>query len=491
MMPLRTFSTIGLRCLPLIIATALAFSAQAAEPKLADNLEENLRSPFTGDFEEIIERGFVRVLIPFSKTGYFIDKGEQRGSTVDIMREFGKFLDKNYGKKTKDLKIVLIPTPRNKLFSDLDEGRGDVSLGNLTITEERQKLADFSLPLLKDVHEVPVTGTDVGEYSSPSDLSGLTIYVRNSASYYESLDALNKQFELEGKTPMDLVLADERLEDEDLMEMVAAGGISTVIVDQHKADLWLEVLDGLKIHPKAAVRTDGEIAIAVRKTAPKLLEEINGFAATVKKGTLLGNIIFKKYLREANYLRNLRDDSYGIELEEYKNLFKKYAEEYKFDWLLIAAQSFQESRFDPKARSRAGAVGLMQIKPSTAEGSPINIRGVTKDTEKNVHAGVKYLRFLADQYFPELSSREANQTFFALAAYNAGPSRFARMREKAKKQGYDPDEWFGNVEWIVASEIGRQPIDYVGNIYQYYVVFHNQIKRTEADAAAKQAAAQE
>ncbi|MEM9635870.1 MAG: hypothetical protein AAGA50_31420, partial [Pseudomonadota bacterium] len=109
MSPKRTFSTIGLRCLAFIAAAALSLSVQAAEPKLADNLEENLRAPFTGDFDEIIERGFVRVLIPFSKTGYFIDKGEQRGSTVDIMREFGKFLDKTYGKKTKDLYIVLIP----------------------------------------------------------------------------------------------------------------------------------------------------------------------------------------------------------------------------------------------------------------------------------------------------------------------------------------------------------------------------------------------
>lgn len=273
--------------------------------------------------------------------------------------------------------------------------------------------------------------------------------------------------------------------------MVSAGAIPMTIVDQHKADLWLEVLKGLKTHPKAAVRTDGEIAIAVRQNTPNLLKETNGFVETVKKGTRLGNIIFKRYLEEASYLRNMKGEGYEQKLNEYQPLFEKYGKEYKFDWLLIAAQSYQESKFDPKARSRAGAVGLMQIKPSTAEGNPINIRGISADPDKNVHAGVKYLRFLADEYFPGLSAEETDQIFFALAAYNAGPSRFKRMREKAKKQGYDPDKWFGNVEWIVASEIGRQPIDYVGNIYQYYVVFHNERMRREADAAAKKAATQD
>ena len=233
------------------------------------------------------------------------------------------------------------------------------------------------------------------------------------------------------------------------------------------------------------MRTDGEIAIAVRKNAPKLLEEINGFAASVKKGTLLGNIIFTKYLQEAEYLRDIRDESYQADLDKFTGLFEKYGKEYDFDWLLIAAQSFQESKFDPKAHSSAGAVGLMQIKPSTAEGKPIGITGIAGDVDKNVHAGVKYLRFIADRYFADLKGDQADQTFFALAAYNAGPSRFEKLREKAKQQGYDPDKWFGNVEWIVAAQIGRQPIEYVGNIYQYYVVFYNATKHGETGAAAK------
>ena len=370
--------------------------SQASEEVLAETLEETLSKPYDGDFDAILERGYMRVLIPFSKTGFFIDRGVQRGVSVDLMIEFEKHLDKAYGKKVQDFEIVLMPTPRERLFTDLAGNRGDIAIGNLTITEERRKLADFSVPLLQDVHEVPVTLDTVNDLTSTADLAGRSIYVRNSASYYQSLEDLNRKFARDGIKTIRIEHADERLEDEDILEMVAAGTIPMTIMDQHKAELWLEVLKGLKIHPGAAVRTDGEIAIAVRKNAPKLLEEINGFAASVKKGTLLGNIIFTKYLQEAEYLRDIRDESYQADLDKFTDLFEKYGKEYDFDWLLIAAQSFQESKFDPKAHSSAGAVGLMQIKPSTAEGKPIGITGIAGDVDKNVHAGVKYLRFIAD-----------------------------------------------------------------------------------------------
>ncbi|GGB50795.1 peptidoglycan lytic exotransglycosylase [Roseibium aquae] len=446
--------------------------ARAMEPGMADTLEEILREPFTGDFDAIAERGYLRVLVPFSKTFFFIDNGVQRGTAVDTMSEFGKFLDKRHGKKTREDQLVLIPTPRERIFQDLSEGRGDMAIGNLTVTKARAELVAFSTPTFDHVKEVLLTADSVPDIAAPEDLSGMEIHVRASSSYHDSLLALNKKLEAGGKAPVKIVKASENLEDEDLMDLVQAGGIPAIIVDDHKADLWLQILTGLKTHPDAAVRTGGQIAFAVRKDAPELLKEVNAFAQTVKKGTLLGNIILKRYLSDARYLENLSEDGRSAKFEDLSSLFQKYGAQYSIDWLLIAAQSYQESQFQQDVKSGAGAVGLMQIKPSTAEGSPIEIKGVAQDPEANVHAGVKYLRYIANTYFDDLKDNPANQTFFALAAYNAGPSRFARLRAEAASKGYDPDKWFGNVEWIVGHKISREPVRYVGNIYKYYVVFN-------------------
>jgi len=449
----------------------------------SESFKQKLREPFKGDFDAIAERGYLRVLVPFSKTFYFIDGGVQRGTTVDLMAEFAKFAQKRHGKAIGNAYIAFIPTPRDRLFPDLAEGRGDIALGNLTITDARRELADFSDPLFTPVLEVPVTREDADDMTSPEALSGKTVHVRTSSSYYESLQALNERLKSGGRPPVNIIAADEALEDEDLLDLVLAGGIDMIIMDGHKADFWLGIREGFKTHPEAAVRTDGETAIALRKDTPKLRAELNAFVKTVRKGTLLGNIILKKYLKETKYLEQLDDEARLQRFKDIADLFRKYGAEFSVDWLLVAAQSFQESKFDQSVRSRAGAVGLMQIKPSTAADKNVGIKGVAEDPDKNVHAGVKYLRFIADTYFADLKDDPANQTFFALAAYNAGPSRFDRLRRKAAEMGYDPDKWFGNVEWVVGADISREPVRYVGNIFKYYVVFGEEDKRRQAGAA--------
>ncbi|MFN3132765.1 transglycosylase SLT domain-containing protein [Roseibium sp.] len=477
-------SLIALATLALFLVPA---SPNAMETRLSDELEQILREPFTGDFDAIAERGYLRVLVPFSKTFYFIDNGVQRGTAVDMTTELGKFLEKKHGKKVREGQIVMMPTPRETLFTDLAAGRGDIALGNLTITPERQKLVNFSSPLFTGVREVPLTAAGIDDLTSPEALSGKEIYVRSSSSYHDSLLALNKKLDVDGKAPVKIVPADEKLEDEDLIDLVKAGGVPMIIIDEHKADFWMQIVDGLKIHPDAAVRTDAQVAFAVRPKAPDLLKEMNAFAKTVEKGTLLGNIILKRYLKETDYLKDLNDEKRREQFDKLAAVFEKYGRQFDIDWLLIAAQAYQESQFKQTARSNAGAVGVMQIKPTTAAGSPINIKGVEKDADTNVHAGVKYLRYLADQYFADLEHDPANQTFFALAAYNAGPSRFKKLRAEAEKQGYDPNLWFGNVEWIVGRRISQEPVRYVGNIYKYYVVFAQEQKRYQNSPEAQKA----
>jgi len=149
-------------------------------------------------------------------------------------------------------------------------------------------------------------------------------------------------------------------------------------------------------------------------------------------------------------------------------IFQKYGQQYRFDPLMLAAQGYQESRLDQRMRSRMGAIGIMQILPST--GRQLNV-GDIKVADANIHAGAKYMDQLMSQYFPDAHFSDDDRTLFAFASYNAGPGNIARMRHEAAKRGLDPDKWFNNVEIVVAEKIGMQTTMYVRNIYKYYVSY--------------------
>src|SRR5262249_3784985 len=140
-------------------------------------------------------------------------------------------------------------------------------------------------------------------------------------------------------------------------------------------------------------------------------------------------------------------------------------------WMLVAAQAYQESGIDQSKRNPSGAVGVMQIKPETAADDPILINGVDTSAERNIEAGVKYLRFIVDQYYADEPMDRLDKGLFPVASYNAGPARIARLRKKAAEMGLDPNKWFGNVEVVAADEIGRETVQYVSNIYKYYVTY--------------------
>jgi membrane-bound lytic murein transglycosylase MltF len=165
-------------------------------------------------------------------------------------------------------------------------------------------------------------------------------------------------------------------------------------------------------------------------------------------------------------------------------LFKKYGHQYDFDWLMLAAQAYQESHIDQTAHSPSGAVGVMQIKPSTAAGKPIYIQGVENSAANNIQAGVKYLRFITDQYFKNDPMDHLNKELFAFASYNAGPARIAKLRRQAAREGFDPNQWFNNVEVIASREIGRETVMYVDDIYKYYVAY-KLVAEHEASKARK------
>ena len=440
-------------------------------------------APSTGDIEEMQAKRRIRMLVTFSRSNYFLDGPKQMGATYEAGHAFEEFVNKEL--KTKNLRIhlVFVPVRRDQILAALTEGRGDIAAANLTITDFRRQVADFATPLLRDVSEVVVTTKGAPAVTSVDDLSGRDVFVRKTSSYYESLTRLNDDLKARGKPPVRIVDADEQLEDEDILEMVNGGLVQATVVDNHMANLWKDVYDQLEVHPDVTVRTGGEIAWAVRKSAPKLRALADKFAAQSGQGSAFGNILLKRYFGNASYLKRSTSPEEQRKFRTLIKFFRQYGDQYDLPYLLLAAQGYQESQLDQNRRSSAGAVGVMQIKPSTAEGSPVFIKGVDKDAQKNIQAGAKYLRWIADEYFKDEPMTRVDKGLFALASYNAGPGRVAGLRAKAKKMGLDENKWFQNVEIVAARDIGRETVQYVGNIYKYYVAYDLLVRQGFVGAA--------
>ena len=437
---------------------------------------------WTGDLDKMESERLIRVLTVYGLGRYFIDGGQEKGITVELFRAFENYINDRLGKKHMRVHVVFIPVSRDELLPSLIEGRGDIAAAGLTITPEREEIVDFTIPLTREISEVLVTGPSAPELSTIDDLSGKLIYVRSSSSYRSSLDQLNQRFREEGKPEIILEDASEYLEDVDMLEMVNAGLLSWVVVDNYKAKIWSDVFDKLTARDDIVLRSGGRIGTAVRKNSPKLLTELNEFMKNYKQGTLHGNMLINRYFKNFDWARNALDTNDLKRFQDVAQIFEKYGEQYGIDYLMVAAQGYQESGLDQNAKSGAGAVGIMQLLPTTAADKNVGIPDIS-DAESNIHAGVKYLNFIRNRYFNDPEIDRFNQTLFAFAAYNAGPARVAKLRTKAEQQGYDPNIWFDNVEIFAARDIGRETVQYVANILKYYVGYRlsiqQQLKRSE------------
>jgi membrane-bound lytic murein transglycosylase MltF len=446
-----------------------------------------LDQPFTGDFDEMVKRRLIRAGVVFNRTQYFIDKGVQRGISYESIKLFEEQINKRL--KTGPLKVhvAIVPLSRDHLFSALREGKVDFVAAALTITPERREIADFSMPTRTGVAEIPVTGPGVPPVASADDLSGREVFVRRSSSYNESLRQLNASLASRGKPPVMITDAPEALEDDDLLEMVNAGLIDITVVDDFVADFWRQVLPNIQLHQAAAVRTGGQIAVAVRKNNPNLLRAANIWIEEYGPRTAFGNLVQRRYLENTSYVKNATADAERKKLEKLVKLFETYGSRYKVDYVLMAAQGYQESGLDQSAKSHVGAIGVMQVMPATGKDLAV---GDIRQVEPNVHAGVKYFRFMMDEFYKDEPMDEINKGLMTLASYNAGPGRIRQLRAETARRGLDPNVWFGNVERVVSERVGRETVQYVSNIYKYYVAYRLVLARNEARGRAKEAVQQ-
>ncbi len=406
------------------------------------------------------------------------------------MKQFEDELNKTLKTGNMKINVVFVPVPRDLLLPGLVSGRIDIVVAQITKTPERLKLVDFANATRTNVSEIVVTGPGGAAIASTDDLSGQQVFVQKTSSYYQHLLDLNEQLKARGKPPIVVREASENLEDDDLLEMVNAGLIPATVVDDYIAEFWKKIFTDLTVHPDVTVHGGGELAPAIRKNSPKLAAALNAFIGKYGLGTAFGNVIEKRYLVNTSFAKNATSKGQRARFESMVRLFRKYGSEYKIDFLLAAAQGYQESTLDQGKKSPAGAVGVMQLLPATGREQKV---GDIQKLEPNIHAGVKYMRFMMDQYFKDDPMDDLNKGLMTFASYNAGPGKIRQLRKEAADRGLNPNVWFGNVEQVASERIGRETVTYVANIYKYYIAYRLVMeqgqRRDVAKAAMKQKAA--
>jgi membrane-bound lytic murein transglycosylase MltF len=464
-------------------------SATTAQPNENLTLDVKTAKPWKGDLDGMIARGVIRVFVVPSKTFYYVDKGVQRGSTYEFVRQFEddlnkKLAQKKVGKKNVKVHVVFLPIGRPELADALTSGRGDIAAAGITITEWGKKLVDFSAPIYRGMDEVVVSAPGVPAVNSTEELSGKAVYVRKFSSYNEALITLNQRLAAQKKPPVDIKAVSEYLEDEDIIEMVNAGLIPLTIIKAPIAKFWKQVFPQITVNEQAAVRTGGELAWAMRKGSPQLKAAVDDFIKRNGQGTMIGNTILARYYGSAKYVKNAASEADRKKFVALVGYFRKYGDKYNVDWLLMAAQGYQESQLNQQAKSAVGAIGVMQVMPAT--GKDMKVGDITQ-TEANINAGIKYMRWMIDHYYGNEPMTKLDKTLFAFASYNAGAGRISGLRREAAKRGLNPNVWFQNVEYVAAEKIGAETVTYVANIFKYYVAYRFIMEGKAEKEAAKTA----
>ncbi|MFZ5442168.1 MAG: transporter substrate-binding domain-containing protein [Myxococcota bacterium] len=419
-----------------------------------------------GDLPVMKKRGTLRVLTRNNAVSFYLYKGNREGFDYELIKAFAK-------SQGLTLEVVLVPG-YGDLVPMLKDGKGDVIAAAFTATPERAKEVAFTRPYLF-VKELFVQRKGAPALGSLEQLRGRTVTVRASSSYAERLRPLAAQY---GFT---LKAADEDLEVEDLLADVDEGSVELTVADSHFFDA--ERLFRPNLEAPLALSGDAQvpIAFAVRQDNPKLQAALDAFVKKVYRGTEY-NLLKRRSFENRGALTEARELSTAKtgQLSPFDPLIKRYSERYGFDWRLMTAQAWRESRFDPKAKSFVGALGLFQVMPAT--GKELGFTRL-QDPEQGTHAGIKYMNQLVQRLEPALPLDE--RVRFALAGYNAGFARVQDARRLALELKLDPNVWKGNVEKAMglmarpfyARRVRtgfcrcQEPVDYVRHIENKYESF--------------------
>lgn len=441
-----------------------------------------------GDLPVILEHQSLRVLVAYDNVSFFMNKGKQDGLYVALMNKYVKFIQKSYP-NAKNLKVYFIPVAQDQMTHLISKGYGDIAMG-ISPNEYDKRFVDFTIPEKHWLDEIAVFKKGSKPVFKLEDFAGRFIWVREHSSYYESLKNLNSYLKALNLKPITIIKADDFLTDADLVDMVAKGEILGTIIDTSRLHVWKKMFQNVTFVDQVPLKVNSTLVWAIRHNSKELYRSINRFLRTYGDGTALGKPIYDRYMRTSPTLESrmarTSNEWLGINSDDFmrfKKLFIEYGEKFDIDWMLLMAQGYQESTLNPNARSNRGAVGIMQVLPSTANEWYVNVNSV-HELRNNVHAGTKYMRFMIDTYFNNEKIIKSEKLLFALAAYNCGPNRVRKYQRIAKEKGLNPYVWFENVEKIAMENNALETVQYVRNISSLYISYQNaynlQLKKDKA-----------
>lgn len=458
---IRSF-TILMLCIGLYPAS---FSlAKSISSDMNTSIQNRILASFTGDLDALRERRLIRVLVSHTKTNFFITPKGFRGIEYDLLKAYESFLNRGPRRQRYQTHLTFIPQPFSQVLSKLEQGFGDIAASGLTITPERESLVDFTDPYITNIDEILVSNTQAETIIDIEDLSGKQVIVVANSSYMIHLAIINQFLGKKGLEPIEIFRANPLLEAEDLLELVNEKIYDYTFIDSHLAYIWKKVLKNIQIQSEIVLHKNSNISWAIQKKLPKLKASLNKFIKLhARPGKLLSNSVYKKYFKNPFWIKKPLTHDLLEKVNSLQYYLEYYGQFYDINWQLLAALAYQESNFNHNKKSHAGAIGIMQIKESTARDKHVNIQRIDK-LENNVHAGIKYLSFLKEHYFSSITYSQEEQINFALAAYNAGPARIKKLQKIARKRGLNPYKWFYNVETIAREKIGHETVNYVTSI---------------------------
>ena len=432
-----------------------------------EHLTDETEKPFVGDFDQIKNRKILRVLLRNNAASYFLYRGKLMGFEFDLAQKFADY---------HDLRLEVVVAPSHRQFSTwLLKGKVDIAMGFLQPGDSpRRPGIEYSQPYHYARRHIVVAKNDPAKQLS--DLDHRTISVRRDSGYWETLTNLQQQ-----GAGFYLQATRDDIETEQLIQKVARGVYQATMTDEHILDI--ELVKSTAVRSVFTLEQEIPHAFVVRAENPLLKKQLNEFIKRIYRGEFY-NVLYQKYFKSKRSVLKLARgrivDTHKGRISPYDELVQKYAEHFGFDWRLITAQMFQESGFNPEAKSFSGALGLMQLMPRTAHS--LGFKDVDAPTD-NIQAGIKYMDWLRDRFKKELPIAE--RLWFSLAAYNAGIGHVWDAQRLASRIGLDPDRWLGSTElaMLLLSQIeysskarygyvnGEEPVNYVRNIKQRFEAY--------------------